>query len=395
MLTPADRQFIHDHLHDELHRLLLSAGRYPDVQVPVAVAQIEALRKVREKIPSWFRFDLTMPPVRSVEQASSEETARFKAGLFSGKTMADLTGGMGVDSWFFSRHFSQVVYVEQQLQLVEIARHNFDVLAARNINAIAADSEIFLKQTALHFDLIYLDPGRRHAQKGKVFQLADCLPNVLEIKTALLKKSKRVLLKTAPMLDILQAVHQLGLVSRIWVVSVAGECKEVLYLLEKNALPADEIPMEVVCLGGEAPGFQFTRAEEQAAQPAFSMPQQFVYEPDAAVLKAGAFKSFANRFGLAKLHPNTHLYTSVSFVPNVPGRAFSVEAVLKYDRKALRACIPEGQANLATRNFPDSVVQMRKKLGIRDGGEHYVFGVTDCTDRKILLVCRRMLDKTP
>ncbi|MBK8965881.1 MAG: hypothetical protein IPM36_04230 [Lewinellaceae bacterium] len=138
MLTPADRQFIQDHLQADLHRLLLSANRYPGVQVPVAVAQIEAFRKVREKIPSWFRFDLIMPPVRSVEQASSEETARFKAGLFSGKAMADLTGGMGVDSWFFSRQFNQVVYVEQQPQLVEIARHNFDVLGARNINAICS-----------------------------------------------------------------------------------------------------------------------------------------------------------------------------------------------------------------------------------------------------------------
>ncbi|MCB0533693.1 MAG: RsmD family RNA methyltransferase [Lewinellaceae bacterium] len=394
MLTPADRQFIQDHLQDDLHRLLLSASRYPDVQVPVAVAQIEAFRKIREKVPSWFRFDLIMPPVRSVEQASSEETARFKTGLFSGNSMADLTGGMGIDSWFFSRQFNQVVYVEQQPQLVENARHNFDVLEARNINVLAADSAFFLKQTDLHFDLIYLDPGRRHELKGKVFQLADCAPNILEIKTELLNTSDRVLLKTAPMLDIFQAVEQIGLVSRIWVVSVAGECKEVLYLLEKKAPATDEIPIEVVCLGGGAPGFQFTRAEEQAAQPAFSMPQQFVYEPDAAVLKAGAFKSFAMRFGLAKLHPNTHLYTSQTLVPNVPGRAFHVEAVLKYDRKALHEVLPDGQANLATRNFPDSVVQMRKKLGVRDGGDYYVFGVTDYTDRKILLLCRRVLDKT-
>ncbi|MEZ4943709.1 MAG: RsmD family RNA methyltransferase [Saprospiraceae bacterium] len=394
MLTPADRQFIQDHLQADLHRLLLSANRYPGVQVPVAVAQIEAFRKVREKIPSWFRFDLLMPPLRSVEQASSEETARFKAGLFSGKAMADLTGGMGVDSWFFSRQFNQVVYVEQQPQLVEIARHNFDVLGARNINAISANAEIFLKQPSVHFDLIYLDPGRRHAQKGRVFHLADCVPNVLEIKAELLEKADRILIKTAPMLDMHQAMQQLGSVSRTWVVSVDGECKEVLYLLEKNAPLIDEIPIEVVCLGSVAPGFQFTRAEEQAAEPVFSVPQQFVYEPDASVLKAGAFKSFAMRFGLSKLHPNTHLYTSETLVPNVPGRTFSVEAVLKYDRKALREVLPEGQANLAVRNFPDSVAAMRKKLGIRDGGEWYVFGVTDCTHRKILLLCRRVLDKT-
>ncbi|MBK8965882.1 MAG: hypothetical protein IPM36_04235 [Lewinellaceae bacterium] len=246
-----------------------------------------------------------------------------------------------------------------------------------------------MKLTDQHFDLIYLDPGRRHEQKGKVFQLADCAPNVLELRTELLQKSDRVLLKTAPMLDLTQAIQQLGSVSRTWVVSVDGECKEVLYLLEKNAPLIDEIPIEVVCLGSEAPGFQFTRAEEQAAEPVFSVPQQFVYEPDASVLKAGAFKSFAMRFGLKKLHPNTHLYTSETLVPNVPGRVFSVVAVLKYDRKDLRAFLPDGQANLATRNFPDSVAAMRKKLGIRDGGVHFVFGVTDACGHLRLIVCRK------
>lgn len=393
MLTPAEKQFVQAHFDADLHRLALSAGRFPEVRMPVVVAQIEAFRKVREKIPSWFRFDLVLPPALSVEQASSESCARFKGGLFSGRLMADLTGGMGVDAYFFSQSFERVVYVEQNPDLFLLARHNFDVLGAANINAIAEKAEHFLAQNDTHFDLLYLDPARRDQHSRRVVQLDDCQPNVLDLLPAMLQFADRVLLKTAPMLDLQQAVRQLGAVSRIWVLSVDQECREVLYLLENREVEAEDIPIEAVRLGEVPQIMSFTGRSEREAPVTYAEPGAFLYEPDPAVLKAGGFKTFAHRYGLAKLHPNTHLYTSAAPVPDVPGRCFAVEAVLPYKRQAVSEAVPEGKANVAVRNFPDTVEQMRKKLRLKDGGDRYVFGATHVDHRPIVLVCRRLLDK--
>ena len=401
MLSVADQQFVQEHLHDDLHRLLLSAHRYPGVSVPAAVAQIEALRKVRLKIPAWFRFDLDLPPLLSVEQASSEQTARFKAAMFSGKKMADLTGGMGVDAYFFAQQFEQVVYVERNPDLVAAARHNFAALGAANIGAVEADAADFLAGSigmagsrpdtaGDRYDLIFLDPARRDDRQKRVFRLEDCEPNVLSIKELLLERADRVLLKTAPMLDLNLAAEQLQSVSRIWVVSVDNEVKEVLYLLEKNAPLVADIPVEAVCLGGKTRVFRFTRAEEKAAAAQYARPQHYLYEPDAAVLKAGAFKSFATRLGMAKLHPNAHLYTSETIIPGVPGRSFAIHAVLKHDRKAVREALPSGKANIAVRNFPDSPERVRQQLGLVDGGHWYLFGTTDLDGRKVLILCTRV-----
>lgn len=388
MLTKAIIEFVQDHLNDDPARLLLAAHRYPGVPVRQAVAQIRALQKVRTKIPVWYRFDLAFPPLLSVEQASSEQTARFKAGLFSGHRMADLTGGMGVDAYFFAQHFEQVTYVERRHELVEHARYNFGILGAGNIKVLNAETEDFLNEHPDTYDLIYLDPARRDEQQRRVFRLADCQPNVPEILDLLFARAPLVLLKTAPLLDLQSVVEQLNVVTKIWVVAVENEVKEVLYLLAADAGRQDysEIPITAVNMGNEQPRtFVFTRAEEQTAVPEYSVPLRYLYEPDAAILKAGAFKSFARRFGLFKLHPNTHLYTSADFIPDVPGRAFTVETVVRYDRKAVGAVVPGGKANIAARNFPDSAEAMRKKLGLGDGGEVYLFGVTDLDGKKVVV----------
>ncbi|MEQ1747460.1 MAG: hypothetical protein ABMA02_18670, partial [Saprospiraceae bacterium] len=205
----------------------------------------------------------------------------------------------------------------------------------------------------------------------------------------LLDRADRVLLKTAPLLDLSHAMEQLGMVSRIWVISVENEVKEVLYLLEKSASAPDEVPIDAVCLGTEMRVFRFSRSEERAAEPEYAQPQAYLYEPDAAVLKAGAFKTFACRFGLAKLHLQTHLYTSQVLVPDVPGRCFAIDAVVKYDRKAVREVLPGGRANVAVRHFPDKPEAVRQKLGLADGGEHYLFGMTDAAGRRVVVVGRK------
>lgn len=389
MITDATRDFIREHLSNDPARLLLSAHRYPEVDLPLAVGQIRALQKARTKIPSWYRFDLIFPPLLSVEQASSEQTARFKAALFSGQRMADLSGGMGVDAYFFAQYFERVTYVEQNPELTELARHNFAVLGARNIEVVNSDAAQFLKDNPEPFDLLYLDPARRDEQQRRVFRLAGCQPNVPEMLNLLLSHAPRILLKTAPLLDLSTATAELKAVTHIWVVAVGNEVKEVLYLLgaKHDEIEADNISICAVNLGDSAAtaGVTFTRAEEQAAMPQYSAPQRYLYEPNAAILKAGAFKTFATRYGLAKLHPNTHLYTSADFVPGVPGRIFEVRAVARYDRKAVQALLPEGRANVAVRNFPDTAEATRKKLGLEDGGEWYVFGVRDGEGVKVVV----------
>ncbi|MEO6036811.1 MAG: hypothetical protein ABIQ93_00270, partial [Saprospiraceae bacterium] len=273
--------------------------------------------------------------------------------------------------------------------LVEAARHNFKVLEASNIACFQADAPDFLARAAESFDLLYLDPARRDGQQRKVFRLEDCQPNVLALQSTLLSRAPRVLVKTAPLLDLRLAVRQLGTVSHIWVVSVADECKEVLYLLERQAPPADELPITAVALGVNIQQFTFSWQEEQAAIAPLSAPQQYLYEPDAAILKAGAFRSFAQRFGLSKLHPNTHLYTSELLQEEVPGRKFRLQQVCRYDRKSVRAAVPGGRANLSTRNFPDSVEAVRRQLALADGGDDYLFAVTTLGDKKQILVGRK------
>ncbi len=399
---PSLQDFIWQHRDDDPRQLALSANKYPNIKISEVAAHIQALQKVRSKIPTWYRAGMEFPLALSLEQASSERTARFKASLFSGKKMVDLTGGLGVDSFFFSQQFESLTYIEQNAELLAAARHNFAQLGATNVHFEHCTAEDFLEKTKDGYDLIYLDPARRHERKGKVFQLANCSPDVLKIKDLMLKRSPRVLLKTAPLLDLKLATEQLGQVSKIWVVASEGDCREVLYLLERDAPLIDEIPIQAVSLESRpirfdkpyrspsgAQTFAFSWAEEQQAVANFSSPKNFLYEPNPTILKAGAFRSFALRFGLAKLHANTHLYTSTEFRPNLPARSFVIEHVCKYDRKSVQIHVPSGKANITCRNFPDNPDQVRRKLDLAEGGDVYLFAATDAENKKVVLVCRK------
>lgn len=392
MHNPATQAFIREHLNStDLHRLLLSAKRYPEVQVPYAVAQIEALRKVRDKIPSWYSPDLIFPLALSIEQSSSEETAQFKTTLFAGKHLADLTGGMGIDSFFWTKVFEQVDYVEQNEVLIPVALHNFKKLNTPNIQVHHRTAEAFLGENNTHYDLIYLDPARRDEHKNKVFRLSDCQPNVVELLPLLFNKSNKILVKTAPMLDITEAIRQLGCVTQVWITALHNECKEVLYLLEKEQVPGEnEISINAVHLAPRFTTFSFTKKEEEQAKERYSLPQHYLYEPDAAIFKAGAFKVFGTRFGLSKLHSNTHLYTSDVYNQEVPGRIFEIISTVKYDSGAVLNVLSEAKANIAARNFPDSIDNIRKKLKLKDGGDWYLFAVTLIDGGKNILICKKM-----
>jgi 16S rRNA G966 N2-methylase RsmD len=379
--------YIWQHRDRDPHRLALS--KMPNGWSAAFVAQqVGALQRLRHKIPSWYQPGLSFPAALSLEQASSERTAQHKARLFSGKKMADLTGGLGVDAFFFAQQFGEVLHLEQRAELSEAARHNFAQLGATNIRCLHSTAEQFLAENRDTYDLVYLDPARRDGAGGRVFRLEDCQPNILAVKDLIFQITPQILLKTAPLLDLHRAAEQLGCVEKIWVVAADNECREVLYLLTAGGgrRTVDGVPICAVHLlrDGSEQSFEFTFEAEQSAEVAFSPPQKYLYEPNAAVLKAGAFRSFAQRHGLSKLHPNTHLYTSAERVSDVPGRTFFIENVCRYDRKSVTAALPEGRANIAARNFPDTPEQVRQRLGLRDGGEAYLFAVTDVEGKKVV-----------
>ncbi len=385
------QQFIIDHLDADLHRLLLSADKYPGVDVPQAVAQIAALRKIKDKVPTWHNPTLRFPQTLSLEQSSSEATARFKASLFSGQHLLDLTGGLGIDSFFWANTFQHVDYVEQDSALCTLAKNNYATLGAGNIAVHHNTAEEYLGQTEKKYDLCYLDPARRDSQKNRVFLLTDCTPDIVDLQHLILQHAKRVLVKTAPMLDLHLAMQQLEHLAGIWVVALRNECKEVLYLLDPATAPGrEQVPIRCVDIGiGNTSEFVFSKAEEAKVAAELSGPLAYLYEPNAAVMKAGAFHTFAVRFGLKKLDTHTHLYTSEHAVEGVPARMFRIEKQVKYDTKAVAAALPEGRANVATRNFPDTAEQVRKRLKLVDGGSVYVWATTAVDKGKMVLICEK------
>jgi len=355
------------------------------------IRQIGARQKAKGKLPTWASQPQALfPPFLSVEQSSSEPAARYKASLLSGETLVDLTGGFGVDDFFFARYFEKVIHVERNKELSALAAHNFAVLGAENITCVHADADAYLNGMPAVVDWVYLDPARRDQAQGKVFRLEDCEPDVLRLLPLLLSKCTRLFLKTSPLLDIDLAIRQLKGVDHIRVVALENDCKEVLY--ELSAKSDVEPVITAVNLRKDHPPdtFSFTRHEERTAEINLSDVQTFVYEPNVALLKAGAFQSLAQHYGLSKLHVHTHLYTSDVLRRDFPGRIFICEAVSKLDKKALKAFLPEGKAHVTVRNFPISVIDIRRQTGIREGGDVYLLATTDRHNRKIVLVTRKV-----
>ena len=391
-LPEAARRYVAAHLHDDPAHLALQARRYPGLPVPELVRQIQARQKARAKLPAWASNpELIFPPTLSVEQASSARTAAFKAGLVDGVRLADLTGGFGADSAAFAARVAQVDYVECNPALAEVVRYNFGQLGIDNVVVHAADAVAFLKGSLHHYDWLYLDPARRDTAARRIFLLRDCEPDVVKLLPLLLHKADKVLLKTSPMLDIEHAVQGLGHVRRLWVVAVDNEVKEVLYELGQEPAVDPERYALNLRRDGSQQEFRLNRAREARATPRYAEAQQYLYEPNAAVLKAGAFRSIGTAFELLKLHQHSHLYTSDVLRADFPGRVFKILAVEKADGAALKVHLdPEARAHVTARNFPDSVADFRRRTGIREGGEVYLFATTDLRGRPVVLVCEKL-----
>jgi len=396
-LSATDKQRIRDHLTADV-QLLLLRSHPAGLDIKKLAAQITARQKARHKLPTWYaNDDLIFPPALSVEQASSEAAARYKALLVSGALLLDLTGGMGVDARAFAERVTQVLYAEQQPELAQLAGHNLPLLGATNVTVQTGDGLTAVCQLSKPADWLYLDPHRRNEQGGKVVRLDQCEPDVSrpDMLKALLTKTRNILLKTSPLIDIEAAIRQLSGpgygVGAVHVVAVLGEVKEVLFIISHAQTEASSITSNAVnLLSDSTTAFSFVRSDERTVDVPFGNPQTYLYEPNAAVLKAGAFRSVASRFGLTKLAPNTHLYTSHKLAANFPGRAFVIGQMIRPDQKAVQTLLPDGKANLTVRNFPQTVADLRKKLTLREGGDAYLFAATLLNGDKRLILCRKV-----
>lgn len=382
LLSEEIQAYINEHLNDDVADLGLRSDLRHHSFFKEILEQIKSKKRAQSKLPTWFaQTDIIFPPTLSMEQCSSELTAQYKAQLLSGKNLADLTGGFGIDTYYLSQQFEKTEYVEQNEKLSELAAHNFTVFGA-NIKVNHQTSEEFLKQ-AKSFDWIYLDPARRDGANHKVYRLEDCTPDILNLQNALFEKSAKVLVKLSPMLDIKRALAQLTGVKEVHVTSVKNEVKELLLILERGF---EGVP-QVCCVNlgqNEVKEFCFNYEQEAETISDFSSLQHYLYEPNAAIMKAGAFKSVGARFNLKKLGLHTHLYTSNERVGDFPGRTFEVVRALPLNKK-LKSAFPAMKANIAVRNYPLSVQQIRKKTGIKEGGVDYIFAFSDKEAKRFVL----------
>lgn len=402
LLQPEIQDFIFEHQNDNPTDLMLQSSKYPNWPMREITAQIQARQKAKNKLPSEFlQKNILLKPL-SVEQCSSQETASYKSKLIAGKTLLDLTGGLGIDTFFFAQVFEKVIYNEIQEELFEMVRHNYRSFGIENVFFFQKSAVDLLKETDWA-DVIYLDPARRDEQARKVFQLRDCSPNVLEMMPLLLQKSTQILLKLSPMLDIdqgIQAFHQKNVqVQKVWVLALHNEVKELLFLICTEKIKEPEI-IAVNLEKNQTNDFPYKPSEEENAEIPYRLPEtdDLLIEPNRAILKAGAFKIFADRYDLYKLHPNSHLYLTnlENFAKQLKSdfsgmlqasRVFKIQAVSKYHKKEIQAYLPQKKANITARNFPESVAHIRRKLELKEGGSKYLFATTTLERNLVILVC--------
>jgi len=384
---------VQDHLLEDPALLLLKGHKFLDFDLKIAAQQIAARQKAKNKLPTFTAHPkVIFPGSLSVEQSSSEQTAEFKAKFVGGELLVDLTGGLGVDIFFMGRKFREAIYVEKQEELVEIAAHNFQQLsgAPETYTVIHSDGMDFLRKTKRYVDWLYVDPARRDVQNRKLYKLSDYEPDVRRHWDLIKSKAKHVMIKSSPMLDIKEALHDLPEVQQVVVIAIKNDVKEVLLIWKDSDHEADvEISAFDLHISPES-GFDFTLEEEANNQVNYSLPAVYLIEPNAALLKAGGFKTFANRFGLSKLHPNTHLYTSPEFPGEVPGKVFTIIREIKLDKKELRRHFPSGQINVIVRNHPLKADVLKKKYGLKDGGADYLIAVKTMDERNRVYWCRRL-----
>ena len=395
-------EFIREYRERDIRQLALQANRFPDVDMPYALDQIQGWQIARRKLPKWAACDgVIFPPHLSMEQCSSEPTAQYKLNLAMEWTcqvghagrMTDLTGGFGVDFSFTSCAFAAATYVERNEQLCHIVEHNLPLLGLNNATVVCADAVEYLS-TVEPQTMLFLDPARRDEHGAKTVMLADCTPDVVQLLPKLLEKSRFTMLKLSPMLDWHKAVDDLqGTVREVHIVSVGGECKELLLVLSTVveselkvycadlSTASDTSSLFVYTPGSSAPVVNSKLKTQNS---------KFVHEPNASIMKAGCFDELAAAYGVSPVSRNSHLFLSDEPIEDFPGRSFVVERVTTMNKGELRkALVGIEKANIATRNFPLTVAELRKRLKIKDGGDVYIFATTTAEGEHLLLISRK------
>ena len=399
-MNQATIDFIREHAEANVRQLALQGTKNPEVDMPFALDQIAGRQKAKTKLPSWAAIDgIIYPSHLSMEQCSSEQTARYKASIVGkGPLMVDLTAGFGVDMAFVSPNFQRAIHVERQAPLCAISSENFKLLGLDHINVVCADGVEYLHQLD-HADLIYLDPARRDNHGGRTYGFADCSPNVLELRDELLQKADRVMLKLSPMLDWRKAVEDLGNVSEVHIVSVDNECKELLLVISEKLIVNSDI--KVVCVNllsnGSKEAFEFPYRKSPISDTSpmtihyslFTI--HFLFEPNASIMKAGCFALLEQRFKVAQLEKNSHLFVSDKDIVDFPGRRFIIEKTTSLNKRELKSALTGIEcANITVRNFPMSVAELRKRLKLKEGGDLYLFATTIAGHQHQLFLCRKV-----
>ena len=381
------QKFIIENTTAEVSKLAFLKNPFPNLDYKVILNQIECRQKSKTKLPTWFSNKNNIYPSKiSIEQTSSEVTAKYKASIITGESLIDLSGGFGVDALCFSESFKKVIHCEMDTVLSEIVTHNFKNFNVKNVQCIAGDSLEILRGLKQKFDWIYIDPSRRNDAKGKVFLLNDCTPNVPKLLNEYFTFAENILIKTAPILDLTAGLQELNFVKKIHIIAVDNEVKELLWEIEKNYNDAIKIITKNFTKT-TTEHFEFDFNSPAVAK--YGLPQKYLYEPNSAIMKSGGFDEIAVQFDLKKLHQHSHLYSCYTLKP-FPGRIFTVEKNISYTKKEIKLHLEKTKKNITTRNFPETVEHIRKKWTIREGGNDYCFFTTDKNDNKIVLICTKI-----
>jgi 16S rRNA G966 N2-methylase RsmD len=383
-LSPLVFDFLEKHQNDAPEKVALMAPKFPDLPIQWISKQLKYRQKGKNKLPNWAQGQtLIFPTGLAYEQCSSQSTAMYKASLVSGDSLIDITGGTGVDSWALAQQFEAATYCERQVELCEIAIHNFSRIAT-NISVFHCNGITHLEELEQKTTCIYLDPHRRDEKQDRVFQLQDCEPDIVAHQDFLFSKSDTILLKSAPMADITACLRVLKHVAEVHIVSLKNECKELLFLLRKSA----NSPIKFAAVNLES--IQAPFFWNETTEPTFKLGEiaAYLFEPNASILKGGAFAFLSGQYPISKLHSNSHLFTADKDIPDFPGRRFKV--ITTGNAKEVKTKMVAKQANISTRNYPMSAPQLAKKLKLKDGGSDYIFGTTNKQDKPILILCEKI-----
>ena len=381
------QHFIDANLKTDLPTLVLKGSDFEGISIQDLAQQVLSKSKCHTKLPTWFQTEkVYYPKAVNIEQTSSEITAHYKSTLISGQSLIDLTGGFGVDAYFFAKRFDLVTHCEIDKELSEIVTYNFGLMGVKNIDCKNEDGVSFIQNATSNYDWIYIDPSRRNDLKKKVFRLEDCLPDVGLHQGDFLKHSNNIMIKLSPFLDIASTINSLQFVKEVQVVAVKNEVKELIVLIQKGYKGVCQLKA-VNITKDKKDVFEGIFPSQEV--PSFSLARKYLFEPNSAILKSGLFNEVSAQLNLYKLHINSHLYTSDVLI-DFPGRSFEIIGVCKYNKKQIKRNFGSKKANITTRNFHDSVAEIRKKTGIKEGGDDFLFFTTDIEDKAIMIQCKKV-----